>query len=81
MPVRIRRIPTPDGEVQAREEDFEPVQEPWSVYRLKDGGEIRVRATILSICRVLDAEGKPTFMPDGQPAMLVQNEVQIVASE
>lgn len=78
----IRRLPLPNGgTVDAREEEFDVVKEEWCVYRLKDGGTVRIRATANSIFRILDAEGKPTYTPDGQPNVLVQQAFQVVASE
>jgi hypothetical protein len=80
--MKIRRVTQPDGtELQVRDEEFEIVREEWSEYRLKDGGKVRLRATALMISRVLDSEGKPTYTPDGQPALIVNNTIQIVASE
>lgn len=78
----IRKIPGPGGsEMHVRDEDFDPVEEKWSVYRLQDGGTVRLRATAMTISRVLDAQGKPTYQADGQPAILVQHQIQIVASD
>jgi len=80
--MKTRKVSMPDGsEVQVRDEDFEIVREEWSEYRLKDGGKVRIRATALAISRILDAEGKPTYGPDGQPALIVSNQVQVVAAE
>jgi hypothetical protein len=80
--MKIRKITTADGsELNVRDEEFEVVREEWSEYRLKDGGKVRLRATALAISRVLDAEGKPTYGPDGQPAFVVNNQVQVVAFE
>lgn len=80
--MKIRKLRTPDGqEIQVRDVDFDSVTEPWSVYKLQDGGTVKLRATALTISRVLDAEGKPTFTPDGQPNVIVQSATQVVASE
>jgi hypothetical protein len=77
-----RKIAQPDGtEMIVRDADFDPMEEKWSEYRLRDGGSVRIRATAQSIAHVLDSEGKPTTLPDGQPNMWVQYQVQIVARE
>jgi hypothetical protein len=80
--LKIRKIPLPDGsEVNGVDVDFEVVREEWSEYRLKDGGSVRLRATALKISRIVDAQGKPTYQPDGQPALVVNNQVQLTASD
>lgn len=80
--MKIRKMPLPGGgEVPVRDVEFEPVTEPWCVYKLTDGGTVRIRATALVISRLLDPDGKPAYMPDGQPSVWVQHNVTIVASE
>ncbi len=80
--MKIRKVTLPgSGEVSVRDVDFDVVREDWSVYKLKDGGTVRIRATALVISRLLDAQGKPTYLPDGSPAILVNNQVQVVATE
>jgi hypothetical protein len=63
----VRLSVTGLGEVPAREAEFRPITEPWGEYELLDGGKVRVRATALKIYRVLDDDGKPRVLPDGQP--------------
>ena len=80
--MKIRKVPVPGGgDVNVRDVDFEVVREEWSEYKLKDGGAVRIRATALVISRILDAQGKPTHNPDGSPAVMINNQVQIVASD
>lgn len=82
MSSNITRVPMQGGgEVPAREVAFDPIKEPWCEYKLLDGGTVKVRATALKVYRVVDAQGKPTYGPDGQPAVVVTHAVQIVASE
>ncbi len=79
---QIRRVPAPGGGEQLiREIDFEIVHEDWSEYRLKDGGTVRLRATALKIARIVDENGKPLTTPDGDPAISVNPQIQVVASE
>jgi len=78
----ITRVPVfGGGEVSAREVEFDPVKEPWSEYKLLDGGTVRIRTTAVKIFRVVDAAGKPTYQPDGQPMIVVSQNFQVVASE
>ncbi len=79
---KVVKVPVGNGiELSAIELDFEPVKEAWSEYKLSDGGKVRIRATAMKIFRVLDAEGKPAYQPDGQPFMIVTQSGQVVASE
>jgi hypothetical protein len=78
----IRKVPTATGgEVQVRDEEFDTVAEPWSLYKLKGGGTVKIRTTALMIGRVLDEHGEPTYTPDGQPNLLISSQSQVVASE
>jgi len=69
------------GEAPGLEVQFEPTREPWCEYKLLDGGSVKIRATAVKIYRVVDAQGKPTYQPDGQPAVVVSNQIQIVSSD
>lgn len=60
-------------EVRGIEQDFEIVKEDWSAYRLLDGGEVRLKTTVLQIIRVVDEHDKPAFGPDGSPAFVVNH--------
>lgn len=79
---KIQQIPVLGGSfVQGFEVEFEPVKEPWCEYRLADGGTVRCRATINKVWRVVDAAGNPTHLPDGQPNVVTNQNIQIIASE
>jgi len=80
--MKAKRLTRPDGvEISVRDVDWDRSEEPWATYHLTDGGTIRLRATALTISRILDSDGKPSFMPDGQPAVWVNYNVSIVASD
>lgn len=76
-------VPTPTGNVEqdAWEEEFETVREEWNVYRLLDGGTVRIKATPFKIFRLIDAKGNVLLTPDGDPQVVVRSNVQIVASD
>jgi len=80
--LKLRKINVPGrGELTVRDVEFDVIREEWSEYKLKDGGTVRIRATALTISRLVDAQGKPTNNPDGTPAILVNQQLQIVANE
>jgi hypothetical protein len=63
-----------------REEVFEPIPEPWSVYVTNTGLRVRVRQSVVRIRRLLDEQGTPMFMPDGvTPSISVDSQLQVVA--
>jgi hypothetical protein len=79
---KIKKMPVAGmGEVNVKDVDFNIVREEWSEYTMEGGGSIRIRATALRISRIVDAQGKPTYQPDGQPAVVVNSQVQIIASD
>lgn len=57
--------------------DFEIVKEPWLEYELADGGRVRVRAIVMAILQVLDPEGKPARLPDGQLWLICETNTTI----
>ena len=75
------RIPLPDGQqVDAVELEFKTVREEWNDYELADGGRVRVKTSVMKVFRILDAEGKPGFTPDGDPWVIVRHKSDISAS-
>jgi hypothetical protein len=79
---KIQRIPLlGGGEAMGYEVEFEPIKEPWCEYQLAGGGTIRCRATVVKVWRVVDASGKPGYLPDGQPNVVTSQNIQIMASE
>jgi hypothetical protein len=67
-------------EYNGQEVDFKIINEDWNEYELYDGGRVRLKTTAQKIVRVLDAQGKPAFTPDGDPHVLVRHNTQVVTS-
>ena len=42
---------------------------------------MRVKASVFKIYRVVDEQGTPQHQPDGEPSLIVRNQVQVSASE
>jgi len=79
---KIQHIPIwGGGSVDGYEVEFEPIKEPWCEYRMADGGTVRCRATVNKVWRVVDAAGKPSYLPDGQPNIVTNQNITIFASE
>jgi hypothetical protein len=70
-----------DKEVDAVEIGFEPVSEPWSEYKLADGGHVRMRLTVQRIYQVLEEDGQPAKTPDGFRYLIVESQNQLVVQE
>ena len=52
--------------------DFEPVEEPWSVYRLRDpDGLVKIRIVVGDIGQLLDDDGEPVTDEAGEPILNV----------
>lgn len=62
---------------QAIELDFEGT-EAFNVYKLTDGGEVKVKMAVRRICRLLDTQGKPSFLPNGDPEIWIEYSPPIV---
>jgi hypothetical protein len=81
MPKR-HRIELPSGEeVQAEELSFEPVKEPWSVFELADGTYLRVRAQVVRVFQVVDEQGNPVYLPEGERHVVVRHRVEIIPTD
>ena len=78
---RVVKVSVPGGERDAVEVSFDIKREDWNEYELADGGRVRVRATVVKILRILDAEGKPALTPEGDPWLVVRHNTHVVASE
>jgi hypothetical protein len=78
---KIVKLNVGGQEIDAVEQAFDISSEDWSVYKLADGGIVRVKTTVQKIYRVVDANGKATFSPEGDPNVLVKHSTQIVASD
>ncbi len=78
---RIIKVKVGNVDRDAYEVDFEIGREEWNEYKLVDGGRVRVKTTVQKIARLLDAQGKPEFTPDGDPNVVVRHNTQVIASE
>jgi hypothetical protein len=76
---RIVKIRLGEQEVDAIELDFSIKREEWNEYELADGGRVRIKTSVAKIFRVLDSNGKPAFLPDGDPAVVVRHNSEISA--
>ena len=65
----------------AIERDFEIDVEPWSAYKLLDGGKIRVRTAVLKIYQMVDVDGNPVYDPAGQPVYGAAHKTDVVFSQ
>jgi len=79
--VKVQKVKLGNQEVDAIELDFEIRREEWNEYTLLDGGRVRGKLSVAKIFRILDAEGKPAYGPDGDPQMIVRHKVEVVSSE
>ncbi len=71
-----------DGqEVSAQEVKFDTIEEPWCIYRLEDGTQVRLKTTVLKMFRVLDDDGNPAYTPEGDPFIIVRSSRQVTASK
>ena len=59
--------------------DFEITRESWAVYKLLDGGTVRVKTTVTRILHHVDDEGRVKYNPDGSPAVTVQSKIDVVS--
>jgi hypothetical protein len=70
-----------DGvQYSGQEVDFKVIKEDWNEYELNDGVKVKVKTIAQKIVRVLDAQNKPAFTPDGDPHVLIRHNTQIVSS-
>ncbi|MCH7705758.1 MAG: hypothetical protein IIB33_01775 [Chloroflexi bacterium] len=77
----VTRIRVGDQEHDAIEQQFESEKEYWNVYKLLDGGEVRIKTTAQKIYRIVDADGRPTVTEEGDPHVLVRHTTQVVSSK
>lgn len=65
----------------AIELDFETTKESWNLYRLTDGGHVRMRTVPVKMFRLLDENGQPASEPNGEPRIVVQHQTTVTAFE
>jgi hypothetical protein len=79
--MRKRRLQFDGKDVEVLDLDFEVQTEEWNVYKLLDGGTVRVKTTPLRIMRVLDDQGKPAYTVEGDPNIVVNHATHVVCRE
>ena len=62
------------------ERAFEIDREQWNVYRLLDGGTVRVKTSVQKIYQVVDSEGKPVHDQTGLPVYAASHKSEVVFS-
>lgn len=71
---KLIKIPTPDGkEIEGEEVEFKPIEEPWCVYQLADGFQIRMKLIVTQVIKTknVDAEGNPQYLVKSTNALAV----------
>ena len=77
----IKTITMPDGsQAKAQEIDFQPQVENWNQYTLPDGTVVKVKTTVLKILQVLDDKGNPARTVEGDPFLIVNHRIDVIAS-
>lgn len=78
----IRDLGVINGEVmRGYEIDFETVEEPWSVYVLDGGTQVRVKNTARKMFVLVDENDQPLLDEHGDPKVLVEAEQIITPTE
>lgn len=70
-----------EREVDALEVDFQTAREEWNDYHLLDGGRVRVKTVVAKILWVVDEAGNRLYNDQGEPIILVRNQVQVISSQ
>ena len=76
---RISKIKAGNQEIDALEVDFDIHREDWNEYKLLDGGTVRVKTTVIRIYKAVDEEGNQRYLEDGNPFMIVNHKLEVVA--
>lgn len=70
-----------EREVDVLEMDFQTAREEWNDYQLLDGGRVRVKTVVAKILWVVDDNGNKLYNDQGEPIILVRNQVQVISSQ
>lgn len=72
-------IPSPIGEIRAKDLKYETVKEDWNIYRLEDGTTLRVKVVAVKIAVGLDPKtGGILYTPEKEPFYNVKYQTLIV---
>jgi hypothetical protein len=81
MPGRITRLKAGTREIHGIEQSFEIDREDWNVYKLLEGGEVRLKTTVHKIYRLVDADGNLQVDENGEAVYFVRHKSDSVFSE
>lgn len=70
-----------DKEYELREESFEIFRQDWAEYVTESGMRVRVKPEVFKIYRAYNEQGEPAFTDQGDPLVIVRNQVLIAVSE
>ena len=68
-------------EYELREESIEIFRQEWAEYVTESGTRVRVKPEVFKIYRAYEEDGKPAFTDQGDPLVVVRNQVLIAVSE
>lgn len=71
---KIVKFQIQDGKViEGEEVGFKPLEEPWCVYQLEDGHQVRMKLIVTQIVRTSerDADGNPVYVARSSNVMAV----------
>ncbi len=73
-------VPSPIGEVRAKDLKFETIKEDWNIYKLEDGTTLRIRLVAVKIARGIDPKtGEILYTHDREPYYNIRYQTAIVA--
>jgi len=73
-------VPSPIGNIRAKDMKFETIKEDWNIYKLEDGTTLRVKIVAVKIARGIDPKtGEILYTPEGEPYYNIKYQTLIVA--
>ena len=73
-------IPSPVGNIRAKDMKFETIKEDWNTYKLEDGSTLRVKVVAVKIARGIDPKNDQIlYTPEGEPYYNIKYQALIVA--
>ena len=75
----VRTIDVNGEERQVIELPFEIRREAWAEYTFADGGGVRFKAVVKRIWQVLDDQGNPAHLDNGDVFLIVESQNLVVA--
>lgn len=68
-------------EYDLREEPFEIFRQEWAEYVTESGMRVRVKPEVFKIFRAYNENGEPAYTDQGDPIIIVRNQVLVSVSE